>query len=43
MVELGITDGMVIEVTSGLDEGQLLLEYVPSEVPMYEDDIYGGY
>ncbi|MFD2756918.1 efflux RND transporter periplasmic adaptor subunit [Gulosibacter faecalis] len=43
MVELGITDGMVIEVTSGLDQGQLLLEYVPSEVPMYEDDIYGGY
>ncbi|WP_282853114.1 efflux RND transporter periplasmic adaptor subunit [Gulosibacter sediminis] len=42
-VELGITDGMSVEITSGLEEGAIVLEYVPSEVPMYSDDMSGIY
>lgn len=36
-VELGLTDGMYVEVVSGLEETQEILEYVPSEVPMYDE------
>ena len=37
-VELGLTDGVMIEIKSGLNEGDTVLEYVPSEVPMYQED-----
>ncbi len=38
-VELGLTDGVMIEIKSGLNEGDTVLEYVPSEVPMYQEDM----
>lgn len=36
-VELGLTDGVYVEITSGLAESDLVLEYVPSEVPVYDE------
>lgn len=36
-VELGLTDGEYIEIVSGLEESQSVLEYVPSEVPLYDE------
>ena len=47
LVELGLTDGIVIEVRSGLADGDEILEYVPSEVPIddgsgvFEQDFTG--
>ena len=35
-VGLGLTDGTIIEVRSGLEEGQRILQYVPSEVPLHD-------
>jgi pyruvate/2-oxoglutarate dehydrogenase complex dihydrolipoamide acyltransferase (E2) component len=39
-VTLGLTDGQVIEVTSGLTEGQTVLEFVPvaDDTPVPDDD-----
>ncbi|SJM71492.1 efflux RND transporter periplasmic adaptor subunit [Gulosibacter sp. 10] len=39
-VELGLTDGLFVEVVSGLEEGQTVLEYVPAEVPVYDEFAY---
>ncbi len=36
-VELGLTDGEFVEIVSGLEESQVVLEYVPSEVPVYDE------
>ncbi|RRJ87548.1 biotin/lipoyl-binding protein [Gulosibacter macacae] len=42
-VELGLTDGTFIEVKSGLEQGQTILQYVPSEVPVAKPDGMGGF
>lgn len=36
-VELGLTDGVMIEITSGLEESQAVLQYVPSEIPVFDE------
>ena len=41
-IELGLTDGVIVEVKSGLDEGDTVLEYVPSEVPMNDGQGFYG-
>ena len=40
-VELGLTDGTMIEVKSGLEQGQEILQYVPSEVPLHQEGGFG--
>ncbi|MFV0253479.1 MAG: hypothetical protein ACK5H2_09105 [Beutenbergiaceae bacterium] len=39
-VALGLTDGEVIQVTDGLEEGDTILQFVPGEPAQYPD--YGG-
>lgn len=36
-VELGLTDGFQIEIVSGLNPGDQVLEFVPSQQPQYPD------
>ena len=41
-VTLGLSDGVMIEVTSGLDEGDLILQFVPGAPSNLEDGMMGG-
>ena len=41
-VELGLNDGAMVEVKSGLEEGEEIEEFVPGAEPEDEDDMSGG-
>ncbi|MGH8773779.1 MAG: efflux RND transporter periplasmic adaptor subunit [Jiangellaceae bacterium] len=40
-VMLGLTDGEMVEVTEGLAEGDMILEFIPVPDDQVEDDVYG--